>query len=346
MSKKGLYIYGIINSNAKKQFDCSGLTHGETVYTIPYQDIAAVVSDSKIIDGARNKDSIIKQLVAHQMVIETVMADHTVIPMKLNLFALDEKEVREILNRGYKLIGDIFEKTKNKIEMDLAVTWSDFDLFLKNLGEEKELKDSKDKFLAAPKTNIEDKQIEIGALVQKKMDEKRKKIALEIEDYLKNFYKDFKVNELLDDRTIASMAFLIDKELLEDFYENIELLDTHFASTLNFRCVGPLPTYSFYTLEVKKMMFEEIDMARKTLCLGEITTKDQLAKAYREKAASSHPDKNPDKPGIEKVFDKIVAARATIVDYCKACEQAGQSNNYIFNKEEFRKNSILVKLKG
>jgi len=346
MSKKGLYIYGIINSNAKKQFGCKGLMEGNAVHTIPYQNIAAVVSDSEIIDGAKTKDFVIRQLVGHQRVIETVMADHTIIPVRLGLFALDENEVREILNKGYKLVCDIFEKIKNKIEMDLAVTWGDFDLFLKTLGEEKEIKDLKNKFLAASKTNIEDKQIEIGALVQKRVDEKRKKIAFEIEDYLKNFYKDFKANHLLDNKTIASMAFLINKKLLEDFYDNVELLDTHFASKLNFRCVGPLPAYSFYTLDVKKMTFEEIDMARKKLCLGEITTKDEIAKAYREKAAFLHPDKNPDKPGIEKEFDKIVAARATIVDYCNACEQVERSDNYIFNEEEFRKNAILVKLKG
>ncbi len=45
MSDKSIYIYGFININEEQIFDYVGIEGGE-VYTQPYQDIAAVVSDS------------------------------------------------------------------------------------------------------------------------------------------------------------------------------------------------------------------------------------------------------------------------------------------------------------
>lgn len=93
--------------------------------------------------------------------------------------------------------------------------------------------------------------------------------------------------------------------------------------------------------------FEDIDWARKKLGLrNDFATKNEIKKAYQALAFSSHPDKNPDTPGIEKEFNEVTNAYKVLLDYCKACEQAGQGDSYSFKEEEFKKNAILVKLKG
>ena len=362
MSVIGKYIYGVIprrnlcraNHRHAGQVNFNGEQllgsclpreiFGVWVYTIPYQDISAVVSDSEIVDYTRMlKDAVGRQLVTHQRVIEGIMPEYTIIPMRLGTFASDENEVRDILNKGYRVIKEVFGKIKDRIEIDVVATWSDFNSVLKEVGEEKEIREFKERLLTNPEGITVDDQMKVGVMVKKALDEKREKCALEIQTYLRDCSEAFKIHELMDDKMVINAAFLIARQ--KDFDKKVEELNTKFAEKLNFRCVGPLPPYSFYTLEIKKMQFKDLDWARKKLgLLDDFATKNEIKKAHQTLAFSSHPDKNPDTPGIEKEFDEITRAYKILVDYCEACKQAGQGDSCFFNEEEFKRNAILVKL--
>ncbi|PKP15344.1 MAG: hypothetical protein CVU06_16740, partial [Bacteroidetes bacterium HGW-Bacteroidetes-22] len=191
-----------------------------------------------------------------------------------------------------------------------------------------------------------DDQMKVGVMIKKALDEKREKYALQIQTFLRNYCAAFKVHELMDDRMVINVACLINIREQKDFDRKVGEINTKFAEKLNFRCVGPLPPYSFYTLEIKKMQFEEIDWAKKKLRLSDdFATKNEVKKAYRKLAFSFHPDRNPDTPGIEKEFDEVTKAYRILADYCEACKQAGKEDSLSFSEEEFEKNKILVKVK-
>ncbi|MEW5767349.1 MAG: GvpL/GvpF family gas vesicle protein [bacterium] len=344
MNKTEKYIYGIINSNEEKSFTPEGITTGEKVYTIPGQDISAVVSDSQIVDyDYMTKDALARHLIKHQQVIEGIMPEYTIIPMKLGTFASDKNQVKDILSKGGRVIQDVFAKISHKIEIDLTATWSDFNAVLKEVGEEKEIKEFKERLLTNPKEITVENQMKVGAMVKKALDEKREKYAELIQNALKTLSQDLKTHELMDDKMIINTAFLIDKDKQKDFDLKIEELDIKFAEKLNFRCVGPLPPYSFYTLEVKKMEWEEIEWARERLgLLNDVTTKDEIKRTYQRLAFSFHPDKNPDVPDIGEEFDEITTAYHILVDYGQALEQAGQKERRFFKEEEFEEKAILL----
>lgn len=334
MNEIGKYTYGIISSDSPaKNFDTG-------VYTISYQDISAVVSDSEIIDYINMpKNTLGRQLIRHQGVIEGIMAEHTIIPMKLGTFAVDEDEVRDILERGYSIIKDIFNKIADKIEIDLAVTWNDFNSILKEVGEEKEIKELKEGLLANPEGVSVDDQMKLGVMIKKALDEKRERCAGKIENALKAIICDFRVHELMDDKMVSNSAFLIDKYKQKDFDKKIDELNAEFGEKLNFRCVCPLPPYSFYTLETKRMRFEEVDWARKKLGLNGSAAKEEIKKAYQTKAFSSHPDRNPDTSEARKVFDEVTNAYRILSDYC-------QNDSCSFKEQDFKENSLIVRLRG
>jgi len=266
MGKKGIYIYGIINSNSALDLSTPKDSYKkENVYTIPYQDVSAAVSNSEIIDYTySSKDISAELLVWHQKVIEKIMSlKYTIIPVRLGTFTVDEAEVKDILIKGYSLIKNIMEKIRDKIETDVVATWADFGSALKEIGEEKEIKKLKENILANPKSITVDDQMKVGVMIKKVLDEKREKYALQIQTFLKRYCTAFKVHELMDDRMVINAAFLINKLEQKDFDRKIEEINTEFAEKLNFRCVGPLPPYSFYTIDIKKMKFEEIDWAKK-----------------------------------------------------------------------------------
>ena len=353
MERQGMYIYGVLNSNASLQISIPKdllLEESEPngVYTIAYQGISALVRNSKIADYTHmRKDVLAKLLVGHQTVIERVMtAQTTIIPMRLGTSVQDETEVKDILSKGYNLIKEIFERISGKIEIDITATWGDLASIIKEVGEEKEIKELKEKLLNNPKGINVDDQMRIGFMLKNELDKKRDNYASQIQEALKTVSTDFKAHELMDDKMVVNIAFLIDKDKREDFDKKVEELNVKFDEKLNFRCVGPLPAYSFFTIEIKNMQFNEVNLARKRLgILEDCSSKEGIKIAFRKQVFISHPDKNPDKPGIEKEYDEVMRSYNTLLDYAQACEQVGQES-LIFNEDEFRKNAVLVKVRG
>ena len=77
--------------------------------------------------------------------------------------------------------------------------------------------------------------------------------------------------------------------------------------------------------------FEQIDVSRKLLELGESATWDEIKKNFRTLLHKWHPDKcNDDKAKCEEMTDNIIKAYHTIMDYCE---------NYIysFSRENVKK---------
>ncbi len=74
MTVTGIYIYGIINSDKEIILPDCKVMSGEDVYSITYEDISAVVSDSEIVDYNRLiKEKVAEYLLRHQLVIENIM---------------------------------------------------------------------------------------------------------------------------------------------------------------------------------------------------------------------------------------------------------------------------------
>lgn len=340
------YIFGIIESAKEEFFGSCGITAYEEVYTIPYQDISAVVSDSQFVDyTALPKDHVARYLLSHQQVIEKIMDVYTVIPMKLGTYAFNIKEVEEILSKEYPMLKEIFRKVENKVEINVVATWSDLNSIIKDIGEEREIKKLKEEIISRPEGMSVKDQIMVGSRIKHILDKKRENCSFEIETALKECSLDFRKHDQMDDRMIFNTAFLIEKSRKDEFERILDELNVRFGERINFRCVGPLPPYSFYTIETKKLSLEDVDWARKMLRLGNWATKEEVIKAYRNEAKLYHPDKNPGVSDAERRFNEINMAYRILLEYCLSAEQAGQGDACLFNEKAFGQNAIIVKVR-
>jgi hypothetical protein len=363
MNKAGKYIYGVINSSTEEFFDMDEIAAFEDIYpfrnsaevvnsskasnrayTISFQDIAAVVKDSEIVDYSHMpKDTLGRLLVSHQQLIEKVMTKHSIIPMRLGTFASSDEEVKQILAKGYRTIKDIFERAKNSIEIDVVATLNDFKSFLQEVSEEEEIKQLKQSLLGKKGGVTIDDQMKVGVLVKRHLDKKKEILANQIQTALGEIAQNLKAHDLMDDKMVLNTAFLVSQTRQKEFERKLDELNDKFEEKLNFRCVGPLPPYSFYTLEVKKPQFEEIDWAKKKLGLEkDFITAIEIKKAHRKTALTCHPDKNQDTPNIEQKFDEMTRAYKILLDYYRASNQDEHDQGCYLNKEAFEKNALLV----
>jgi hypothetical protein len=340
MSRKGKYIYGVVRDAHHAAGTKPAALNG--VYTVPYKAVSAAVSDSEIIDYENLPGHIAaRRLFEHQAVMERLMEEFTVIPARLGTYVYGEEEVTQVLTAGYRMFQDIFEKIEGRIELDVMASWVDLRAVVQALSEEGEVKAVRQALLDKKDGITVDDRIEAGMLVKNCLDKKKTECAGAVKKSLENLCRDIKEHGTPDDATIMNAAFFLDKERRVFFEERLEELSDSFGGEVRFKCVGPLPPYNFYVLEIKRLRYDEIQQARKKFALGDFATKKDIKAAYRKYASMHHPDKLPGpqhaQAGAEYVA--IADAYSLLSTYCRY-------DSCSFKAEDFAKNSIVVAAKA
>jgi len=347
MEKKGIYIYGIIpNFYPANQFM---KLENMRVYTIPFQKISAIVSDMKVVDYTQlNKESLVKLLINHQKTIEEIMdmGFSIIVPVRIGTFMINDTDVKDILKKGYSLIMNVMDKINNHFEVDVATTWVDFNKVLQDISELPAVNELKQSLLKKGENVTQSDQFKLGAFVKELLDKKKESYALKINTSLLPFTFDARYNEVMNDQMITNTAYLINKNNQSGFDKTIDQLDEELGGEVNFKYVCPLPCYSFYTIEIKKMYFELIEAAKNELELRESATETEIKQAYLNKAKIHHPDKNLNKHGRDNKFNRINKAYKTLLDYSMAVKQSSNEEIFYFNKEKISENSLFVKLQN
>lgn len=339
MKEESKYIYGVIGTGDHKDFGPIGLSAAEdTVHTISYKDLAAVVSNSPSIDYTTlDKESLMRQLAAHQAVIEKVMEDHSVLPIKFGTRVRSTWEVEEVLKTAYGEFKKALEAIDGRIELDLVALWNSDAVFRDVLNEEADIRELQRAISLEPSTESLEDRIMLGKMVALALDKRRDKYSAEILDFLKEYTEDFRVNRTVADKMITNLAFLMRRDGQKRFDDRVKELDRRYADKIDFRCVGPLPPYSFSTIVVERMKFEMVDLARKILGLDEEATLSEIKEAHRKLALQYHPDKSSADGGEEKWFCKITQAYRVLTDYC-------EHYRYSFREEDVGKSIVVTKL--
>ncbi|MBI3333418.1 MAG: GvpL/GvpF family gas vesicle protein [Candidatus Omnitrophica bacterium] len=285
-----LHLYCVVSDGKAPDPHLLGFDGGR-VATIRHGAMAALVSRAPVrAYRSMRREEVFRYLAAHQAVVEKVMEDHTVVPVKFGTTARDEAEVRRILERGYSQLKATLEAIEGEIELDLVAQWKDLNSMFRQIGEEAEIQRQKAAIAVRPVQETTEERIRIGRMVKARLDQMRGERAAEIVEALNPLVRDICPHALLDDRMILNTAFLVDRAKEKEFSETLERLNGPYTDSVDFRCVGPLPPYSFATVEIKTFKFETIDRARCLLGLQEDAGLAEIRDAYRRLVQQCHPD--------------------------------------------------------
>jgi len=345
MTAKGIYIYGIVPN--LYSVDLFRSLEGIGVYAIPFQNISAVVSVRYNVELEKlGRESLGHLLVHHQKTIEDLQNNgfSMIIPMRLGTVRQTKQEVIRILANGYDLIMATLGKIENLIEIDLVASWADFTQILHEMATHPDIMAMKAELLKKSDTLTQTDQVSIGMLVQKLLKGKNTAVELNIQHQLLAICMDIKVHEVMDDQMITNSAFLISRNKQERFEQIVDSIDEVYQGKLIFKMVGPLPCYSFFTLDVDELNPEQVFNAKAELGLSDYTTENEIKKAYLEKAKLFHPDmqlRNDDKEN----FDRINKAYHTLLNYSNAARQSYNEEHISLVRDKVIDNLIFVKIK-
>ena len=118
---QGKYFYGVTLCSEGKSFGHIGMNDGE-VHTIPYRDIAAIVSDLPMKDYEITEDNTRR----HIEVLRQIMESHTVIPAEFGTTIKNEKILKHLLTKSYDPTRKCLQLVDNMVELGVkAVLNSD-----------------------------------------------------------------------------------------------------------------------------------------------------------------------------------------------------------------------------
>ena len=244
----GRYVYGIIEAKEQTTFGKIGIGGaGELVYTVKYQDIAAVVSKTSvyIFDPTR------ENALAHEHVIETVMKNYTIIPMSFGTVFRTDDDIREVLKSIYASLKDVLHQMAGKLEFGLKVNW-DRDQIIEELKrDDEEIRQFHQEIIRKHLQSTYLARMQLGRMIDKALAERATQYVREIYEGLRSVCVASRDNQPIGDKMIMNAAFLVDRTREAEFDEVVNRIARKYGKRLKFKYTGPWPPYNFVNIRLK-----------------------------------------------------------------------------------------------
>lgn len=348
-SNHWMYIYGIIPSAEPFSPQSAGIDDVEDeVFTIGHCGLSAVVSRTtrSNYQGMDRQDAV-QYLLSHQRVLEEMMSYLPILPVKFGTVLPDVSRVERLLEQGEAVFRATFEELAGRVQMEIVVLWDLPDVFQQIAQEDAIVKMKAQVAGRSERETVKDR-IVLGQLVQMSLEQRRKTVQQPIIQSLAAIVSDIVINGLMDDSMVLNVAVLLDERKRAELDDLLDWLDGQFGGKYTFRRVGPLPPYSFATVEVTVPCFEQIDAARRCLCLGELCREHEIQKAYHRLASEVHPDHNRDNPDAETQMGILTNAYKLLSRYAQSqhlgTSQSVVSGGWVDFREEVVVNALMLRV--
>jgi hypothetical protein len=245
-ASRGKYVYCIIESSDALRFGPIGIgADPSDVYTVHYRNLAAVVSDAplEVLDSTR------ENVLAHERVNETVMREHTVIPMSFGTIFKTREDIVELLRSAAEAFGDVLNKMQNKLEFGLKVLW-DRDQAVREVENDDEDISRLKKEISGQKGPTYFARMQYGRLIDSALQSRSERYVAEILEELREVSVASRINKPIGDKMIMNAAFLIARDQEAAFDAKVKSIASRFDK-LTFKYTGPWPPYNFVNIRLK-----------------------------------------------------------------------------------------------
>ena len=245
-ANSGKYVYCIIKSESPLSFGPLGIgADPADTHTVNYRDIAAVVSNTPMVVQDPTRENVL----AHQRVNETVMQQHTVIPMSFGTVFKTDDDIIELLRSAYDAFIDVLNKMQGKFEFGLKVLW-DRDQIIREIEEEDEDIRRLKGEISSQKGSTYFARMQYGRLIDAALQARSERYVAEIFQGLRDVAVASRSNKPIGDRMIMNAAFLVAREMEHAFDARVKDIGQRYDK-LTFKYTGPWPPYNFVNIRLK-----------------------------------------------------------------------------------------------
>ena len=247
--EEGKYLYAIIACPQAREFKARGVgEQGDTVYTINHRRLAAVVSDSPM----KEYDNSRRNMMAHALVLEELMEEFDLLPVRFGTIAPASKSVGEqLLEPRYEEFTQLLGEMDGRVELGLKAFWYEGAVFDEVVRENQAIRALRDSLAGKPVEATHFERIRLGEAVEKALNEKRNRDEEMILSRIRPHVRKTRTNKILNERMVLNAAFLVDRAREPDVDAVIQQLDEEFGNRLMFKYVGPVAPYNFVNIIVE-----------------------------------------------------------------------------------------------
>ncbi|MEU1211302.1 GvpL/GvpF family gas vesicle protein [Streptomyces sp. NPDC005791] len=233
------YIYAITAADHPLRLDgLSGVGEpASDLRTVTTDTLGAVVSDAP--DGLRAKR---RDLVAHQNVLERLMADGAALPMRFGLVGPDDEQVRAALDQGKDSYTARLSELDGRLEYNLKVSREEESLLREILTESQEARRLSEYTRQNP--GAQDQKMALGELVSREIQARQEAVGKDVANALASAAE--RVSEGEPTKThFLNVSYLVRRDEASAFSQAVHEEAERRGDDYTFALNGPLPPYSF-----------------------------------------------------------------------------------------------------
>ncbi len=235
---EGKYVYCIIETKESRSFGPIGIGgRGDDVYTVHYDGMAAVVSNTPIMVYDPTRENVF----AHEQVNETVMREFTVLPMAFGVLFRTEDDIIELIRGTYDALRDVLTKMEGKVEFGLKVNWDRERVMSELEQESEEIRNLKEQITSRGAGSTYFARMQLGRLIEAALTERADAYVREVYSGLRDTAVASRANKPIGDKMIMNAAFLIEREREAEFDNKVKEIAANYEGKLSFKYTGPWP---------------------------------------------------------------------------------------------------------
>jgi hypothetical protein len=236
----------VIRSTTPLSFGQIGIgAQPSEVRTVSFRDLAAVVSYTplEVYDPTR------ENVLAHERVNETVMREHTVLPMSFGTVFKTPQDIVELMRSAYDAFRDVLEKMRDKVEFGLKLLWEPEDVIREIERQDESLRRLKEE-ISSQRGSTYFARMQYGRLVDSLLQERSAALVAETFAALRDVAIASRSNKPIGDKMILNAAFLVERDREAEFDARVKEIGAR-HERLNIRFTGPWPPYNFVNIRLK-----------------------------------------------------------------------------------------------
>jgi hypothetical protein len=217
----------------------------QPVETIVDGELAALVSDAPSVPVKASR----RNLLAHSRVLREAAERSCILPMRFGVVMPDRATVREeLLGPHATALAQQLEQLDGLAELDVRAMCAEDALLRAAVARHPQIKRMREALEGRPLEATYYERIQLGEHVAHAVAELRDAIAEQIVRELAPHAVAFEPGEPLHEHVLAQLAFLVERDRLDEFDAAVQRLGQELGSDVRLRYVGPLPPHSFVDL--------------------------------------------------------------------------------------------------
>ena len=245
------YLYCIIPCADERTFDVPAIGNGGgPVHTICHQELAVVVSGSP----QTRYESTRQNMITHEKVLERVMREFTLLPVRFDTVtdsASPVMEIQKLLATKFEEFNGLLKDMEGKVELGLKAFWRDEKaIFQEIVDENLDIRRLRDSLSRQPPQATQHERMILGEMVKAALERKRHREAARLLEPLRPLASRVQENKVIIDRMLLNAAFLVEKRREPEFDTVIKDEEAAHNGRIVFKYIGPVPPYNFVNIVV------------------------------------------------------------------------------------------------